>query len=180
MLMRLQPRLGACTPDLLHGAYETLKAHGSDSAEGGRTWRSWPPAQWLAAMALDRTRRRQRPRAALRTRGHHAARRQRCACRASKIFITGADHDLTDNIVHLVLCRLNGPEGPHRPAARACRWRWCPSCLPDGTAQRHGSATGLEHKMGIHGSATCQPALRGRHRLARGRAQPRPGGHVPD
>ena len=69
----------------------------------------------------------------------------------SKIFISGADHDLTDNIVHLVLCRL--PDAP--PGSKGLSLALVPKFLHDGT--RNGiHVDALEHKMGCHGSATCE------------------------
>ncbi|MDQ3287992.1 MAG: acyl-CoA dehydrogenase C-terminal domain-containing protein [Pseudomonadota bacterium] len=73
----------------------------------------------------------------------------------TKIFITAGDHDFTDNIVHLVLARLpDAPEG-----SRGISLFVVPKVqvAKDGTvggpnAVRVGS---IEHKMGIHGSATC-------------------------
>src|SRR5690606_4129946 len=73
----------------------------------------------------------------------------------TKIFITAGDHDLTENIIHLVLARLPGaPEGSKGislfvvPKVRIAR----DGSVGDGNAVRCGS---IEHKMGIHGSATC-------------------------
>ena len=68
----------------------------------------------------------------------------------NKIFISGGDHDLTDNIVHLVLCRL--PEAP--PGTKGLSLALVPKVLPDGS-RNSMTADGIEHKMGIHGSATC-------------------------
>jgi alkylation response protein AidB-like acyl-CoA dehydrogenase len=72
-----------------------------------------------------------------------------------KIFITSGDHDVTENIVHLVLARL--PDAP--AGTRGISLFLVPKKLPndDGTT---GAANGvrcarLEEKMGIHGSATC-------------------------
>jgi len=67
-----------------------------------------------------------------------------------KIFISGGDHDLTDNIVHLVLCRLT--DAP--PGTKGLSLALVPAVLPDGTRNTM-AADGIEHKMGIHGSATC-------------------------
>lgn len=68
----------------------------------------------------------------------------------SKLFISGGEHDLTDNILHLVLARLPGaPEG-----SRGISLFLVPKCLERG--QGNGvRCDGIEHKMGIKGSATC-------------------------
>src|SRR5690606_11352151 len=72
-----------------------------------------------------------------------------------KIFITAGEHDLAENIVHLVLARL--PDAP--PGSRGISMFVVPKFLVDGDGnpgERNGvRATGVEHKMGIHGSATC-------------------------
>jgi len=72
------------------------------------------------------------------------------ALTGTKIFITGGEHDLTENIVHLVLARLpDAPEG-----SRGISLFLVPKLLEDGS--RNGVAAGaIEHKMGIRGSATC-------------------------
>ncbi|WP_443691674.1 acyl-CoA dehydrogenase family protein [Pseudomonas protegens] len=68
----------------------------------------------------------------------------------SKLFISGGEHDLTDNILHLVLARLPGaPEG-----SRGISLFLVPKRLQQG--QGNGvRCDGIEHKMGIKGSATC-------------------------
>jgi alkylation response protein AidB-like acyl-CoA dehydrogenase len=67
-----------------------------------------------------------------------------------KIFITAGEHDLTDNIVHLVLAKL--PDAP--PGTRGISMFIVPKVLPDGS--RNGvECLSIEHKMGIRGSATC-------------------------
>ena len=74
----------------------------------------------------------------------------------SKIFISAGEHDLTENIVHLVLAKL--PDGP--PGVKGISLFLVPKFLPteDGRpGQRNGVVcTGIEHKMGLKGSATCQ------------------------
>ena len=73
-----------------------------------------------------------------------------------KIFISAGDHDLADNIVHLVLARVTGaPAG-----VKGISLFIVPKFLvnPDGTlgdAQRRSPCGKLEEKMGIHGNATC-------------------------
>jgi alkylation response protein AidB-like acyl-CoA dehydrogenase len=67
-----------------------------------------------------------------------------------KIYITWGEHDLTDNIVHLVLARL--PDAP--PGSRGVSLFVAPRMLPDG--RRNGlRCIGVERKMGIHASPTC-------------------------
>lgn len=73
-----------------------------------------------------------------------------------KIFITGADQDLTDDIVHLVLART--PDAP--PGVKGLALFTCPAVLPDG--RRNGvSVVRIEEKMGLHSSPTCQVAFDG-------------------
>lgn len=68
----------------------------------------------------------------------------------TKIWITFGEHDLTDNIVHLVLARLpDAPEG-----IKGISTFIVPKFLDDGT-RNPVFCTGLEHKMGIHASPTC-------------------------
>ncbi|MDY6920819.1 MAG: acyl-CoA dehydrogenase family protein [Pseudomonadota bacterium] len=68
----------------------------------------------------------------------------------NKIWITGGEHDLAENIIHLVLAKLpDAPEG-----TKGISLFLVPKILPNG--ERNGIfCTGLEHKMGINGSATC-------------------------
>jgi alkylation response protein AidB-like acyl-CoA dehydrogenase len=73
----------------------------------------------------------------------------------TKIFISAGEHDLADNIVHLVLARIEGaPAG-----IRGTTLFIVPKFLPhaDGTlgARNAVSCGSIEHKMGIHGNATC-------------------------
>jgi alkylation response protein AidB-like acyl-CoA dehydrogenase len=140
-------------PGLAHGAYECLKAH----AEPGLRDRYLPQVvsgECLATMALTepqagsdlgllRTRAEPQADGSWRVTGH-------------KIFISGAEHDLTDNIVHLVLCRL--PDAP--PGTKGISLALVPKILPDG--QRNTvRCDGIEKKMGIKGSATCAVAFEG-------------------
>jgi hypothetical protein len=69
----------------------------------------------------------------------------------TKIFISAGDHDLTENILHLVLARTgDAPAG-----TKGLSLFIVPKRRPDGS--RNGVTTaGLEHKMGINGSATAQ------------------------
>jgi alkylation response protein AidB-like acyl-CoA dehydrogenase len=73
-----------------------------------------------------------------------------------KRFITCAEHDMAENIFHLVLAR---PEG-HGPGTKGLSMFLVPKFLagPDGTpGERNGvEVTGVEHKMGLHASTTCE------------------------
>ncbi len=74
----------------------------------------------------------------------------------SKIFITSGDHDLTENIVHMVLARVEGaPDGAKGVSLFAVPKIWVNE---DGSMGEPNDVTcvGIEHKMGLHGSATCQ------------------------
>ena len=74
----------------------------------------------------------------------------------TKIWITFGEHDLADNIIHLVLARL--PDAP--PGIKGISVFVVPKVLEDGT--RNGiTCSGLEHKMGIHASPTCVMSLDG-------------------
>jgi alkylation response protein AidB-like acyl-CoA dehydrogenase len=74
----------------------------------------------------------------------------------TKIFITFGEHDMTDNIVHLVLARLPGaPKGP-----KGISLFLVPKFLLDASGNPHGDINGvvcssIEHKMGIKASPTC-------------------------
>src|SRR3954453_354922 len=72
-----------------------------------------------------------------------------------KIFITYGDHDLTDNIVHMVLART--PDAP--PGSRGISLFLVPKFLPDGDGKPGGRndlrPLRVEEKLGIHASPTC-------------------------
>jgi len=72
------------------------------------------------------------------------------ALTGTKIFISAGEHDLVPNILHMVLARL--PDAP--PGTKGISLFLVPKVLPDG--RRNGVRAGsIEHKMGIHGNATC-------------------------
>ncbi|MDN7130311.1 acyl-CoA dehydrogenase C-terminal domain-containing protein [Pseudidiomarina terrestris] len=77
------------------------------------------------------------------------------AVTGTKIFITGGEHDLTENIVHLVLAKL--PDAP--AGSKGISLFIVPKYLPDtdgNVGERNTVQCGsIEHKMGIHASATC-------------------------
>ncbi len=78
------------------------------------------------------------------------------AIAGQKIFITWGEHDLTDNIVHLVLARIEGaPAG-----SQGISMFIAPKVLPDGSGNTV-RCIGVEEKMGIHASPTCTMAYEG-------------------
>jgi alkylation response protein AidB-like acyl-CoA dehydrogenase len=139
-------------PLLSHGATEALKHHGE---EWQREVFLKPivEGRWTGTMCLTE------PHCGsdlglLKTRAEPQADGS-YAVSGTKIFITAGEHDLTDNIVHLVLARL--PDAP--PGTKGISLFIVPKIRTgrDGTASganavRCGS---IEHKMGIHASATC-------------------------
>jgi alkylation response protein AidB-like acyl-CoA dehydrogenase len=77
----------------------------------------------------------------------------------NKIFITGGDHDLTENIIHPVLARIEGaPKGTKGISLFIVPKIWVNQ---DGSLGEANDiiCTGVEEKMGIHGSSTCAMAL---------------------
>ncbi len=141
-------------PGLLHGAYEVLLHHAVPELRA-RYLEKVATGEWLATMNLTE------PQAGsdlglVRTKadpvdGASAANGTPVLITGHKIFISGGDHDLTDNIVHLVLCRLaDAPSG-----TRGLSLAIVPKFMPDG-ARNAVFCDGIEKKMGIKGSATCQ------------------------
>jgi alkylation response protein AidB-like acyl-CoA dehydrogenase len=134
-------------PVLTQGAAEAIAAHASEALKAAYLPRLIS-GEWTGAMALTE------PSAGsdlsvLRTK---ATRAEDGTYRlfGSKIFITYGDHDMADNIVHLVLARL--PDAP--AGTKGISLFLAPKVLPDGT-RNDFRCTGLEHKLGIHGSPTC-------------------------
>lgn len=134
-------------PGLLHGAYECLRHHGSDALKA-RYLPKIATGEWLATMCLTEAHAgsdlgRVRTKAVLQADGG-------VRLDGSKIFISGGEHDLTDNIVHLVLCRL--PDAP--PGPKGLSLVLAPKVLEDGT-RNAVHCERIEEKMGLHGSPTC-------------------------
>jgi len=134
-------------PGLLHGAYECLKHHGSDALKA-RYLGKLATGEWLATMCLTephagsdlglaRTKAAPRPDGSYQLSG-------------TKIFISGGEHDLTDNIVHLVLARL--PDAP--PGPKGLSLFLVPKFYDDGSRSAVHCER-IEEKMGLHGSPTC-------------------------
>ena len=143
-------------PGLSHGAYECLLEHGTDDQK-----RLYLPklvsGEWTGTMCLTEAhcgtdlgllRSKAEPQAD----GTYLI-------TGSKIFISAGEHDMSENIVHLVLARLpDAPEG-----SKGISLFLVPKFLPndDGSlGERNGIACGaIEEKMGIHGNTTCQMNL---------------------
>jgi alkylation response protein AidB-like acyl-CoA dehydrogenase len=146
----------ALCPVLNFGAIELLQAHGSP--EQKRLYLSrLISGEWTGTMNLTE------PQAgsdlgALRTRAVPAndeRRGEHYRISGQKIFITYGDHDLTENIVHMVLART--PEAP--PGSRGISLFLVPKFLPDaeGNPGERNDLRPLrvEEKLGIHASPTC-------------------------
>ncbi len=145
-------------PGLSHGAYEALVAHGTDEQK-----KTYLPklvsGEWTGTMCLTE------PHCGtdlglLRTKAEPQA-DGTYKITGNKIFISAGEHDLAENIVHLVLARL--PDAPKGSKGISL------FVVPKFKVNADGSlgernpifCTGLEHKMGIHGNATCQLSLDG-------------------
>ena len=134
-------------PGLLHGAYECIKHHASDELKA-HYLKKVATGEWLATMCLTE------PHAGsdlglARTKAVPLPDGQ-YAVSGTKIFISGGEHDLTDNIVHLVLARL--PDAP--PGPKGLTLFLVPKFYPDGSRSRV-HCDRIEEKMGLHGSPTC-------------------------
>jgi alkylation response protein AidB-like acyl-CoA dehydrogenase len=134
-------------PGLLHGAYECIKHHASDELKD-QYLAKVATGEWLATMCLTE------PHAGsdlglARTKAIPLPDGQ-YAVSGTKIFISGGEHDLSDNIVHLVLARL--PDAP--PGPKGLSLFLVPKFYPDGSRSRV-HCDRIEEKMGLHGSPTC-------------------------
>ncbi len=139
-------------PTLTLGAIDLMERHASDALKDQYLGRM-VSGEWMATMALTE------PQAgsdlgALRCRAVPAG-DGTYRLSGEKIFISFGDHDLTENIIHLVLARL--PDAP--AGTRGISLFLVPKVVPspDGTpgARNDVHCVGLEHKLGIHASPTC-------------------------
>ena len=134
-------------PGILHGAYECVKHHASDELKA-QYLHKMGTGEWLATMCLTE------PHAGsdlgLATTKAVPQADGRYAISGTKIFISSGEHDLTDNIVHLVLARL--PDAP--PGPKGLSLFLVPKFDADGTRSAVHCER-IEEKMGIHGSPTC-------------------------
>ena len=143
-------------PGLTHGAYAALHAHGTP--EQKTTYLpKMTSGEWTGSMCLTephcgtdlglmRTKAEPQPDGTYKITGN-------------KIFISAGEHDMSENIIHLVLARL--PDAP--PGIKGISLFIVPKfhVNKDGSiGERNGIyCGGLEHKMGIKASATCQMVL---------------------
>ena len=72
----------------------------------------------------------------------------------NKMWISGGDHDITPNIVHLVLAKAPDADGQIAAGVRGISLFIVPKILPDGT-RNDVVASGLNHKMGYRGTTNC-------------------------
>lgn len=74
--------------------------------------------------------------------------------RGNKMWISGADQDITENIVHLVLAKIPRADGTLPPGTKGISLFIVPKRLPDGTLN-DVTVAGINHKMGYRGTANC-------------------------
>ena len=134
-------------PGLTRGAAEAIAAHGSDALKATYL-EPLVTGQWTGAMALTESSA-GTDLALLKTKAEPLGDGS-FAVTGQKIFISSGDHDMADNIVHLVLARL--PDAP--PGVKGISLFLVPKILPDG-ARNTLSVGALEKKMGIHAQPTC-------------------------
>jgi alkylation response protein AidB-like acyl-CoA dehydrogenase len=136
---------------LTTGAIEAIAAHGTDELKE-RYLPNMVSGEWTGSMCLTE------PAAgsdlaAVATKA--IAEGDHYLISGSKIYITWGDHQMTDNIIHLVLARL--PDAP--AGVRGISLFLVPKFLLDenGDPDKRNDAycVGVEHKLGIHGSPTC-------------------------
>ena len=146
----------ALGPLLTVGAIEAIHAHGSNHLK--ETYLAkLVSGEWMGTMNLTE------PQAgsdlnALRSKAERVG-DGTYRITGQKIFITYGEHDLTENIIHLVLARL--PDAP--PGTRGISLFLVPKFLvnADGSLGQHNDlrCSGIEHKLGIHASPTCSMAF---------------------
>jgi alkylation response protein AidB-like acyl-CoA dehydrogenase len=145
-------------PGLSHGAYECLREHGTPE-EKALYLPKLVSGEWTGTMCLTESHC-GTDLGLLRTKAEPQADGS-YKLTGQKIFISAGEHDLAANIVHLVLARL--PEAPAGSKGISL------FVVPKFKVRHDGSlgernpifCTAVEHKMGIHGSATCQINLDG-------------------
>jgi len=135
-------------PGLTHGAISALYEHGSDELKNTYL-EKLISGEWTGTMCLTE------PQCGtdlglIRTKAEPTA-DGAYTLNGTKIWITGGEHDLADNIIHLVLAKL--PDAP--AGVKGISLFVVPKFLPENGERNPINCGGLEHKMGIKGSATC-------------------------
>jgi 3-(methylthio)propanoyl-CoA dehydrogenase len=140
---------------LVRGAVETISASGNPQ-QLAQILPKMVTGEWMGTMNLTESQAGS-DLALLRTRA--VAEGDHYRIFGQKIFITYGDHDLTDNIIHLVLARIDGAP----PGTRGISLFFVPKNLinADGTigAPNDVRCISIEHKLGIHASPTCVMAF---------------------
>ena len=142
----------AMYPGLSHGAMETIDEHGSEEQKA-IFMEPLVSGRWTGTMCLTEAHC-GTDLGLLKTKAEAAA-DGTYRITGSKVFISSGDHDLAENIVHIVLARL--PDSP--PGTKGISLFIVPKFIPDedgSIGERNNVSCGaLEHKMGIHGNSTC-------------------------
>jgi 3-(methylsulfanyl)propanoyl-CoA dehydrogenase len=139
-------------PGLSHGAVNTVEAHG-DEEQKQKYLTKLISGEWTGTMCLTESQCGS-DLGLLRTKAEPQADGS-YAITGTKIFISAGEHDMTDNIVHIVLARLpDAPEG-----TKGISLFIVPkfNVNDDGTVGERNAVhcASIEEKMGIHGNATC-------------------------
>lgn len=135
-------------PGLSHGAYNAVELHGSDELKKAYLPKlvdgTWTGTMCLTEpqcgtdLGLIRTKAEPKSDGSYKISG-------------TKIFISAGEHDLSDNIIHLVLARLPGaPDG-----TRGISLFLVPKFMPSDNSRNAVACGSIEHKMGIKASSTC-------------------------
>ena len=141
------------TPELTRGTYEAIRAHGSDE-QRQRYLPKLVSGEWSGTMNLTEAHAGTDV-GLLRTHAVSAEDGDGYLINGTKIFISSGEHDMSENIVHLVLGRLAGaPEGT-RGVSLFISSKYAVN--EDGSlGDRSGPSCGsIEHKMGLHANPTC-------------------------
>ena len=139
-------------PGLSHGAVRTLEHHGSDEQKA-----TYLPklvsGEWTGTMCLTESHAGS-DLGIIRTKAEPQADGS-YAISGEKIFISAGEHDMAENIVHIVLARLPGAPKGTKGISLFIVPKF--NLNADGSlGERNGVRCGsIEHKMGIHGNATC-------------------------
>ena len=142
----------AMYPGLSHGAVETIERHGSDEQKA-TFMEPLTSGRWTGTMCLTEAQA-GTDLALIKTKAEPAADGS-FTITGSKLFVSSGDHDLAENIVHIVLARIPGAP----PGIKGISLFIVPkfTANDDGTVGERNNVTcgALEHKMGIHGNSTC-------------------------